>query len=234
MIGSWFPLPWSLNLRSAREVSVYMDVISARKGCVSVSLGPSGRRNQNGITSAGGLLGKTMLEDKGEKQQEWGGKSSQIPGQGSDACEGRGGRKVVQFRESHSCRAKTKLLECVSGQSPTGRIIDGEQWGGFTLKHSILRLWAADPPHNTGDGSVLCMASWLPWIYMCGIFKKEVKNWAILVIPGEKDLMARAQGWDCADFPSHSLLYHLNFFLFQCLIQWYIVYSQCCATTTSI
>lgn len=67
--GSWFPLPCSLNLQTAREVPVYMDIICERRGCVSVSLGPPGRRNQNGITSAGGLLGETMLEDKGEKKQ---------------------------------------------------------------------------------------------------------------------------------------------------------------------
>ena len=47
---------------------------------------------------------------------------------------------------------------------------------------------------------MLCMASWLPWIYMCGIFKKEVNNWAILVIPGERDLRARARAGSVQTF----------------------------------
>lgn len=47
--------------------------------------------------------------------------------------------------------------------SPASCIIDGEQWGGFTLKLSISRLWVADhtPPNTHTVGVMGLSCAWI-------------------------------------------------------------------------
>ena len=161
--------------------------------------------------------GKPCWRIKGRKSRHEAGRA--FRSQGRDLMlvkeEGEGRRcsseKVTAAEQRPSywgvCQAGAPLAASLTGSS-------GEGSPSSAASRGCVWLTSPLPTHSNGDGSELCMDSWLPWIYTCGIFKKEVKNCATLVIPGEKDLIARAQEWDCADFSPHSLSHHLNFFLF--------------------